>query len=1077
MNEFVSKLHRYQRSLNLRIIARAVVAAVLCFVSGLHIYYLAWLNLPSQSRILFYANLLIRISLVLVILFILLEAYRRLFTELKTARWLDLSIDHKDDLYQNLYELKGQGTDRDVIEAMASAAAGRLRRESHALPRLYPSSAVFVIMFIALGIGSLWALSWQDFRMAFRQFYTNRAEAVAYKRTIELSPGNATVGRNSQLIIKVLDPDPRLNHRLFYRWDKQWRELGMTDNSLSFNSLEYSIEYYVKNEVAQSPVYKVECLDEPMVMRWELNYKYPAYTGLGTALDTLSQGNIEAIRHSEVILSLTTNIPVRKAEMKFGDGKTLNLQSIDPRNLSGRLSVDSPQTWYLELVDHLGRKSTPEEKTITVLPDNPPEVRILFPGEDVTLNQNMLLPLIISANDDFGLGNLTLHYQLNNSPPQSDILQSIIPSRLYTMDHTMDLRSLELLPGDQITYWAEVFDNSPERQSALSAKYKARFPSIEEIYREIERQESLKTNELESALDKSRDLQQDFEQKRRELLKETNPSWEDKKQLEEILGDQEKLNRQVEDVADDFQNLIDKMQANEAISAETLQKMQRIQELMQEISNEELQQAMDKLAQSLQNVNPEELRKAMENFKFSMEDFSQKIDQTLQLLESIKKEQAMEKALQISQEMEQMQDALSRKTSDQSQDPNKLAQDQKTISDKYDSLREELKNIDKMLDPAKDKDVKQQLAELNEQMKSGQLEQNLSQSQKQLMQNNRSASMQSQQEALSKMRQFTQRLAEMKNSMGGGSQQEVISAMQNAIRELLIFSKKHEELRARYGSDPYQIIADLIAHYDGIQLSLNRLFSVPQVTMFLPPKFYIDLGDANRAYREIFINVNEMQYIRIPEQLGAIQKGINLMIYDLMQTLNNPSAGSGSGSGMQSLLQMLEQMSQQQMAMNMLTEQLMMQMQQQGGRMDAAMQQQIQKLASDQQRLADNLKRAMQNNPEAQKQGNAIKQIVEEAEAISRQLKNNQLSPDLLERQENIISRLLDAQRSINKREFSEKRKAETGDPNASQSDTATDFDSLRRKAMLDDAYRLFPPSYQQVILKYLKLLNEGTGQ
>ena len=99
--------------------------------------------------------------------------------------------------------------------------------------------------------------------------------------------------------------------------------------------------------------------------------------------------------------------------------------------------------------------------------------------------------------------------------------------------------------------------------------------------------------------------------------------------------------------------------------------------------------------------------------------------------------------------------------------------------------------------------------------------------------------------------------------------------------------------------------------------------------------------------------------------------------------------------------------------------------------------------------------------------------IIEEAEAISRQLRNNQLSQDLLNRQENIVSRLLDAQRSINKRDKSERRQAEAADPATRQEAVDTDYDALRRQAMLEDSYRLFPPAYQQVILKYLKLLNE----
>ena len=70
--------------------------------------------------------------------------------------------------------------------------------------------------------------------------------------------------------------------------------------------------------------------------------------------------------------------------------------------------------------------------------------------------------------------------------------------------------------------------------------------------------------------------QKEFENKRRELLKQDNPKWEDKKQLEKILQEQENLSQQVQNIADNYQELINKMQANETLSPETLQKMQKI---------------------------------------------------------------------------------------------------------------------------------------------------------------------------------------------------------------------------------------------------------------------------------------------------------------------------------------------------------------------------------------------------------------------------------------------------------------------------------------------------------------------
>jgi hypothetical protein len=1073
MNEFFRILRKYKHGLNLQILLRALIRAFLCLMAGIHVWYLVWLYLPAQDNALVWLNVGLKIVVPAVGIFLIVLGVKRFLSYLDTARWMDRLVEHDDDLYQNLYELNRQQEEPSVLDALAGIAEKRLGGSGYKLPKLMVSSQLFFILFVIAGIGSVWALSGDSFSLALKQLWTNKAESVDYKKTIDLSPGNKTVGKGQQVVIRVLDPDPRLHHRLFYKWDSQWRELALTDNTYSFNSLEYSFSYYVQNEQAKSNVYRITCLDVPFVRNWEVQYQYPAYTGLGTVTDSLSYGNIEAFKHTRAILSIETNIPVNDAVMRFSDGSSRPMQRVDETNFSTQLEILTPQTWYLELTDALGRKSQPEEKTISMIPDQPPEVRIVFPGQDVTLNQNLILLLIVSADDDFGLRNLSLHYQVNEAPERFNVLQSVIPGKMLTLDYSFDMTGLGLFPGDNVFYWAEIYDNSPDQQKAISARYKAHFPSIEEIYKEIENQEKEKTEDLQSTLKESKDLQKEFEEKRRELLKDKDVQWDDKKQLEKMLQDQDKLNQQVDNIAEDFQQMIDKMQTNTALSAETLEKMQKIQELMQEISNDELREAMSKFDQALQSLRPEDIRKAMENMKFSMEDFSKKIDQTLKLLESIKKEQAMDKALQISKEMEKMQSEINDKTGDPKENNQRLAEEQSKVKDKLDQLKKQMEETDKLLDPAKDSKVKQDLNELKQDMQKDNLDKDINSSEQQLSQNQSMQAKSEQEKALQKMRRYTLRLADMKSSMSGSGSQEVKNAIQNAIRELLIFSKQHEELKERYGADPYTIISDLIAQYEGIQVVLNRLFSVPQVTMVLPPKFYIDLTDTNNSYRDVFINVNEMQYSQVPERLESILKGLNLMSYDLIQVLNNPSGGAGSGMGMQSLMQMLGQMSQEQMALNSLAEQLMMQMQQQGGQMNAALQNQIQKLANDQQRLADNLKRALQNNPEAQKQGNSIKQIIEEAEAVSRQLKNNQLSDDLLRQQDNIISRLLDAQRSINKREYSEKRKGETADPNIRQLDTTTDYESLRRKTMLDDSYRLFPPSYQQVILKYLKLLNE----
>lgn len=1073
MHEYNALLNKYLRTMNLGIAIRAFIGSALIFVCGLHLYFVLWLILGAYSPALLYANIGIRIGMGLSILFIVWQAYRDMWNPLMVARFLDELQGSKDDLYQNALELAQKSPENQISKALLAAARERMESCKYQMPKPIAARTLYVIAIFMFAIFSFWYWFSADFQVAFRQFYSNRVPKIIYKEDLTLSPGNISIGKNQSLLIRIESPDPRLNHRLFYRVGESWRELGISQNSYLFPRLEQSIEYYAENEITQSPVYKVKVLDEPVVRKWLVSYDYPSYTGIPAFTDSMSYGNIEAYKGSTVRLRIESNIVLKSATMVFEDASRISLTHLGGKDYISQIRVNKSGSWYLELEDELGRKSRPEEKFIRVLPDDPPQIRIVFPGEDTTLNQNLMLPLIISADDDFGLANSSLYYQVNAEAVQSVNIQSVIPGKMFNTDYLWDMNSLGLFPGDVVSYWAEIWDNAPQPQKGISNRFRVRLPSISEIYAEIEREENRGKDELSQTLDESEKLQERFEQKRRELLQDPKLDWEDKKDLEDILAKQDELNEQVENIADSYQELIDKMQVNSTLSQDTLQKMMKIQELMQEIATSEMMEAMRKLEDAMQNVNQEALKKALEDFKFSMEDFAKQIEQTLALLESIKNEQAVQKALQISEEIEKMQKSINDRTQESSSDNAKLAEDQAQASQRYENLEQELKKLQEML--KKDPQASRQLQELMNDMQQSKAKEDMQQSQQSLTQNQRSQAMQAQQSAMEKMRRFTLKLGEMKQSMSSGSQGETMQALETAIREILIFSKKHEQTKARYQNDPYPLVPELIAAYEGMQISLNKLFSKPQVSMVIPPKFYIDLTDTNKAYRDIFGTLGQSFTPSISNQLVAIQKGLNLMAHDLMIAMQNSSSGGGGGGGMQSLMQMLEQMGQEQMAMNMLTQQLMMQMQAQGGGMDKAMQEQMGKLASDQERLAENLKRALQRDPEAQKQGNAIKQIIEEAEAVARSLRQNQFSDELMKRQENILSRLLDAQRSINKRDTSERREARRSTGQASQNrPQAVDYDRLRRAMMLDEGFKNYPREYQQLIMEYLKMLEEG---
>jgi hypothetical protein len=1072
-----ANLNRIRGRYNAILLRRSVLKCALLILLVFNLYVTARWFLKSPSDITLIVNLL-RVAGLLSVGYILIKDFRSRPDKLQISRWLDESHGTKDDLYQNVLELQKDKVveQSGLFQKLYVQGVERIGSQAVTYPKTLNPLYGKITLFVLLSLALLWGISYKSLPRSFNEFWLNQIQTTNLINNIEVRPGNLTVGRNADVLIEVVDAIPELQYNLMYKIENQWREVAMPDGKYLFSRLDYSFSYYVHTGKIKSRTFQISVLDNPTVRRYNVSYHYPAYTKLKAEYDSTSYGNISALKHTMVTLSIDTNIAVKSAKMNLSNGQSKTLQPVGEKSFVTQLEVLENLTWYLELSDALERKNTPEEKTIEAIPDNPPEIAIPEPGDDVMLNQNLLLPLRITASDDYGLKNLLLKYQVNDQNLQTVEVQGIINASNLDLDYVLSLQAQNLLPGDIVSYWAEVNDISPEQQKAISKKYKARFPSIEEIYKEIERQETDKKGELKDVLDKSSELQKDFEQKRRELLKQDKLNWEDKKQLENMVKTQEQLSEQVNKVADNYQQLIDKLQNNQALSQETLDKMQKIQQILSEIDNEQLQKALEQLNNSLKNMDPNVVKKAMENFKFSLEDFNQKLEQTLKLLESVKKEQAVQKALQISQEAEKMQQALMDKTSDNKNQSDKLADEQQNIKDKMDALNDQLQAIDDLLDKDKDKQAKDMLDEVQDMMKKDNPSQDMQSSQQSLSKNQRSQSMSAQQQAQQKLRKMSNKLQEMKESMGAGSSQQVMQAMQTAAREMIIFSQKHEANAQKFKQDPYQILPDLLSDYEGVQLSINKLFANPMVMMFMPPKFFMDANQANQSYRDFFMNVNEVQYFNIPKNLDGIQSGLNLMAYDLIQAMNS-SQGGGGGGGMESLMKALQQMGQEQMAMNMLTQQILQQMQQNGGRMGVAEQQQLQRLATEQERLAENLKRALQNDPAAQKQGNSLQQMADEMEAIARQLKQNRLDQDLVDRQERILSKLLDAQKSINKREFSQKRKGETAETNPDSNAPATDFNLLRKKAMLDEQYRAFPKEYQQVIQQYLKLLNEKSAQ
>ena len=150
--------------------------------------------------------------------------------------------------------------------------------------------------------------------------------------------------------------------------------------------------------------------------------------------------------------------------------------------------LSESQKYKLELVDEAGRRNQQEiEFVITVLPNQPPDLKLVAPARDLEVSPLEELELRANVWDDFGVQRFGIQYTLVGEEPHELVLANAVAGRVRTeVAHTIALEELEAAPDELVSYhfWAE--DTAPDGSSrrTLSDMYFAEVRHFEEIFRQ-----------------------------------------------------------------------------------------------------------------------------------------------------------------------------------------------------------------------------------------------------------------------------------------------------------------------------------------------------------------------------------------------------------------------------------------------------------------------------------------------------------------------------------------------------------------------------------------------------------------
>ena len=856
-----------------------------------------------------------------------------------------------------------------------------------------------------------------------------------------------------------------------------------------------SFRYRIQAENVFTPWYDVEVMDRPVVRSLQVELTAPAYTGLPRQVLPPGTGDIFALPGTTVQLRI--RVGEARAMVVFGSGRqdTLATGGI----AEGTFTVNRRDTYSIKLENDAGiTNRDPITYQITPLEDLRPTATIREPEPEATLDMDLTAAVLLEIRDDFGFRDLRLWWRLAESRfnPVMDHPQAIaLPlGETSTLDQQVpffwDLgvtTGIDIVPGDVVEYFAEVRDNDAVGgfKAARSATHRLRLPSVTERYDQLSESQLDTENELEALLEESDQIRSEFEAVRDELRRKQQGDWDDARQLEQVADAQRALEQRVEDLASSMEETAADME--DLVSSETLQMFEELRQVTEEINSPDLMEAMEQLQQAIEELNPQKMQEALEKFGFNEEMYRDRLERALELMKNFqvqqKLEEAAERAENMAADQEQLAEQIAEDPEAANQQRDALAEQQLDNKEAMEQLRERMEEIARRMEELQNAPT-EDMQELNEDTATQELPEQMQENAAQMQSGQMEQAQRGQQQMQSSLQQLQQSLESMLSGMQSNQQQISFIALQRLLRDVLQLSFDQEALRLEVekvvGDSP--LLRDFAQRQSVLRSGLSTVADslqslarqVPQMTRQVQQVTGTALLTMENA---VAIMVERNSPAAAREQLAAMTSlnELALLLSDLMdQLMNAPSNNSAGGMSMSEMIQQLQQMAAQQQQLNQQIQEMLGQMQ--GQRLTPDMQARMQQLAAQQQTLQQQLEELSSHRALARQIAGDLDRIAAQMEETVQQLQSFGTDRELRERQQQILTRLLDASRAMQERGKMRQREGRTGElilRDGPDDPAGTTPEELLRRALLDALEGGYSPDYQELIRRYFGLLQE----
>ncbi len=249
----------------------------------------------------------------------------------------------------------------------------------------------------------------------------------------------------------------------------------------------------------KSPVYHVDLEYLPVINSVKATLTYPENYQEPAAVQ--NHGDVIGFKDTKVELEVISNNYLQSAEIDFDQmaysedmdsdsfSSSINMV-IDGKKATAEFKISNTTDYRLIIHDVNGYEDSNLSFKIEVLEDNPPNVSVIKPENDLTIKSLEIQPIVIEADDDYLIKKIILIYKRISSQGRlrkrwSKTLK-FKPDNQVRVKGVIPLSKLNLHPGDSLEYHVKTIDNN--KQTVESFPLKLIYPEVKKFLKEMDQE-------------------------------------------------------------------------------------------------------------------------------------------------------------------------------------------------------------------------------------------------------------------------------------------------------------------------------------------------------------------------------------------------------------------------------------------------------------------------------------------------------------------------------------------------------------------------------------------------------------